>query len=215
MTTALNPHGQPLSLGFNAARRRERDISEILGLVKGILSDGTVADGEAAFLRSWCEAHPDARDLWPVNVLLSRLERCFADGRIDDDERIELRDLFSDLVGGTQSVLLGYDGASALPLDKPTPLICYGPDEVFTFTGKFAYGTRKQCEREVMQRGSTCAPNVTRRTSFLVIGTFGSRDWVQTAYGRKIQRAVELRDSGFALRIVGEDHWVNALPPSR
>jgi len=95
-------------------------------------------------------------------------------------------------MGGTASLVLGYEGASTLPLDTPPPLICWGPDEVYVFTGRFAYDTRKDCEREVTERGGTCEPNITRRTSFLVIGTFGSRDWVQSSYGRKIQRAAEL-----------------------
>ena len=34
MTT--DPHGQPLNLRFNRARRAERDLSEMLGLVKGV-----------------------------------------------------------------------------------------------------------------------------------------------------------------------------------
>jgi hypothetical protein len=63
----------------------------------------------------------------------------------------------------------------------------------------------------VTERGGSCEGNVTRRTSFLVIGTFGSRDWQHSSYGAKIRRAVELRDSGFALRIVGEDHWAASL----
>jgi hypothetical protein len=44
-----------------------------------------------------------------------------------------------------------------------------------------------------------------------VIGTFGSTDWVHTAFGRKIEKAVSYRDAGVLLRIVGEDHWASAL----
>jgi NAD-dependent DNA ligase len=118
--------------------------------------------------------------------------------------------LLSALVGGTASLLLGYEAATTLPLDDPTPAICWD-DAVYVFTGRFAYGTRAHCEREVMQRGGSCEPNITRRTSFVVIGTFGSRDWKHSSYGRKIQQAVKLRESGVTIRIVGEDHWANAL----
>jgi hypothetical protein len=91
--------------------------------------------------------------------------------------------------------------------------MCWGPDEVYVFTGRFAYGTRPACEREVIQRGASCEPKITRRTTFIVIGTFGSRDWAHSSYGRKIQHAVRLRQSGFAIKIVGEDHWAEALNP--
>ncbi|HUR35391.1 MAG TPA: BRCT domain-containing protein [Vicinamibacterales bacterium] len=208
---APDPHGQPYNLRFNAARRTERDLSEMLGLAKGMLADGEVNEAEARYLRDWGNNHPDALLQWPLNVVFRRLNQHFADGRVDEAERSELRELLEALIGGRDSVLLGYDRGTTLPLDKPAPLMCYGRDEVYVFTGRFAYGTRTACEKEVVERGSTCEDNITRRTTFLVIGTFGSRDWAQTVYGRKIQRAVELRDSGFALRIVGEDHWAATL----
>jgi len=209
--TPVDPHGQPVNPFFNRKRRIDRDVSELLGLAKGMLSDGVVSDDEARYLRDWSLNHPEAMQQWPTSIVFARLHHFYADGRIDDEERAELNDLLASLVGGTASLLLGFEGASTLPLDKPPPLICWGGDEVYVFTGKFAYGTRKHCEREVVQRDSRCESDVTRRTTFLVIGTFGSEDWAHTSYGRKIQRAVELRAAGFPLRIVGEDHWAEAL----
>lgn len=211
--TDLDPHGQPFNVLFNRARRTERDLTEMLGLAKGMLVDGVVTDDEARYLQAWGANHPDALCQWPLNLIFARLEQSFSDGRIDEAERRELQELLAALVGGTASLLLGYEGATTLPLDTPPPLICWGPDEVYVFTGRFAYGTRADCQREATQRGSTCERNITRRTSFLVIGTFGSEDWAHSSYGRKIQRAVDLRESGFALRIVGEDHWATALSP--
>jgi hypothetical protein len=208
---SVDPHGQPYNVQFNAAYRTERDLSELLGLAKGMLADGVVNDQEATYLFEWGTNHPDALNKWPVNLIFTRLRQFFHDGRIDEHERAELQELLAALVGGTASLLLGYDGATTLPLDTPPPLMAYGPDEVYVFTGRFAYGPRHICEKEVTDRRGTCEDNITRRTSFLVIGTFGSRDWRHSAFGRKIVRAVELRDSGFALRIVGEDHWAATL----
>jgi len=205
-----DPHGQPYNVSFNRARRTERDLSELLGVAKGMLADGVVNEDEAKYLAAWTSNHPDATDKWPVSLILSRLKQYFSDGRIDDDERAELKELLGGLVGGTESVLLGYDGATSLPLDYPPPLIIF-ERELYVFTGRFAYGPRRECEREVLTRGGGVSDGVTQETSFLVVGTFGSRDWVHTPYGRKILRAVELRNTGFAIRIVGEDHWADAL----
>lgn len=213
MSGERDPHGQPYDVLFNRGRRTERDLSELLGLAKGMLSDGVVNEAEANFLRIWGANHPDALAVWPTNLIFSRIHQYFADGRIDDAERIELQELLSSLVGGTASLLLGYEASTTLPLDHPPPLVAWGPDEVYVFTGRFAYGTRGDCEREVRERGGSCEPNVTRRTSFLVIGSFGSRDWQHSSLGAKIRRAQELRESGFAVRIVGEDHWAKALTP--
>lgn len=211
MKDPLDPHGQPYGVQFNRAGRCERDLCEMLGLAKGMLADGVVNADEARYLHDWGLRHPDALDRWPLNLIFTRLHQCFADGQIDDAERAELQALLAQLVGGTASLVLGFEAATTLPLDDPAPLICWGPDEVYVFTGRFAYGTRAHCEREATERGCSCEANVTRRTSFLVIGTFGSRDWQTSVYGAKILKAVKLRDSGFAIRIVGEDHWADAL----
>jgi hypothetical protein len=213
-TPAIDPHGQPFNLLFNLAGRTERDLSELLGLAKGMLADGVITDEEATYLHDWCGNHPDAIACWPANRICERLTQIFADRRIDDAERLELRDLLAALVGGTASLVLGYEAGTTLPLDDPAPPICW-PGEVYTFTGRFAYGTRAACQREVVSRGGTCEPNVNQRTTFLVIGTFGSRDWKHSNYGGKIQKAVKLRDGGSPLRIVGEDHWAKALSPTR
>src|SRR5256885_5864914 len=63
---------------------------------------------------------------------------------------------------------------------------------LFPYTTLFrSFGPRKECERQVQQLGGLTETAVTRRTRFLVIGTFASRDWVHTSFGRKIQKRSE------------------------
>jgi len=208
---AYDEHGQPSNPVYHAARRTLRDASELLGIAKGMLADGIVNDEEASFVAQHVSAHPDIEDDPVLRLLAQRVRQIFADGRIDEEEREELKGLLEDLVGGRASLTLGYDASTELPLDKPAPLMCYGRDEVYVFTGRFAYGTRRQCQKEVLDRQSEVEDAVTRRTTFLVIGSFGSRDWTTSSYGTKIRRAVELRNEGFAVRLVSEDHWASNL----
>jgi NAD-dependent DNA ligase len=208
---SLDAHGQPLNLSFNRARRTERDISELLGLAKGLLADGVVTEAEALALRQWTHHHADAHDYWAVEAIHHRLERAFADGVADDAERRDLADLLASLVGGRCGVIVGDDAATELPLDRPPPPIVWA-ESVFVFTGRFAFGPRRDCERQVQRFGGRCEPSITRRTRYVVIGTFGSRDWVHTAFGRKIEQAVRYRESGLPLALVAEDHWAQSLP---
>jgi BRCT domain type II-containing protein len=118
--------------------------------------------------------------------------------------------LLDQLVSGELSAVSDTDAATMLPLDQPPPVIEWiGMADVFT--GQFAFGPRRDCEREVEKRGGRCAGNITTRTSFVVIGTFGSRDWVHTAFERKIEKAVSYREAGVPLRIVADDHWASTL----
>lgn len=206
----LDPHGQPFNVRFNRARRAERDISEFLGLAKGLLADGEVTEGEARLVAEWVLAHPVACEQWPMPQLIARLERAFRDQQVDEAERKELAEVLASIVGGTAGVILGEDAATELPVDSPPPQFAWR-DAVFVFTGKFAYGTRADCQHHVAKLGAVCEKDVTMRTQYLVIGTFGSRDWVHTSFGRKIQKAVKYRDAGAPLVIAAEEHWVKCL----
>jgi hypothetical protein len=208
---SLDQDGQPFNLAFNRARRTERDISEMLGLAKGLLADGDVTEAEARLLREWTQKHSDAHEYWAIHALHERLERVFADGVIDEVERADLAELLESLVGGTAGIIVGEDAATELPLDRPPPVIRWS-EAVFVFTGKFAFGPRRDCERQVHNLGGLCEPGITRRTNYVVIGTFGSRDWAHTSFGRKIEKAVGYREAGVPLAILAEDHWAASLP---
>jgi len=214
MTTGFDPHERPQNLLLNnRTRRAERDLSELLGLAKGMLADGVVNAEEARYLNDWGANHLDALERWPLSLIFARLRQHFADGQIDEAERVALHGLLSHLVDGTTSLLLGSEGATLLPLDEPAPPVLWGPDHVYVFAGEFAYGTHEDCERETIRRGSSCQRTVTEHTSFLVIGTFGSEDWRHSVLGHRILEAKELRAVGCPIRIVGEDHWVKAVGP--
>jgi hypothetical protein len=204
-------HGQPLERGFNAQMRVGRTIDEMLGLCKGILADGVVVPSEAEFLRAWLRANRDLAQEWPACVLAERLEHIFDDGVVTDEEATDLRDLLLAVTGEAREADAGARKATELPLNDPLPLIEF-PERRFCFTGKFIYGTRGACEAEVVRRGGRCQSTPTLKTDYLVIGVLGSRDWVHTTHGRKIEFAVLARDSKESpLAIISEEDWARAL----
>jgi NAD-dependent DNA ligase len=211
MKTGLDNDGQPLTSSFNAHERAERDIAEMLGLVKGVLSDGKVTPDECRLLDAWLQAHPDAVMHWPGNVISDRVKRIFEDGKVTKVERTDLFELLTALVGGKAGIVATESASTSLPLDKPIPKIVFNKKR-YVFTGKFAFGPREECQKQTVTAGAACDSAITRRTNFLVIGTFGSRDWIQTSYGRKIEKAVALKDKGIPIAIVSEDSWAASLP---
>jgi NAD-dependent DNA ligase len=204
---AIDEHSQPHAL-VNLSRRIDRSINELLGLTKGIIADGSVSVAESDTLRAWINANPEAAAAWPGNVLAERVARIYNDGRVDDVEREELRCLLEDLAGG--HVTEQGNASTRLPLDDQAPELRFD-GSVYVFTGRFFSGTRQWCEAIVESRGGVCSSNVTRRTAYLVIGELGSRDWKHTSFGRKIQKAVEIRAAGRGLAIIAEDHWAECL----
>jgi NAD-dependent DNA ligase len=129
---------------------------------------------------------------------------------VDDAEREDLLYFLQKMVGPDHGQHGDVNVATRLPIDEPAPALVFAGSE-FVFTGRFIWGTRDACQQAVEQRGGTSGSNITKRTAFLVLGDLGSRDWVHTSFGRKIQKAVEYRDLGVPLAVVDERHWVAHL----
>ncbi|BBP62739.1 hypothetical protein PHLH5_02800 [Pseudomonas sp. Cab53] len=78
---------------------------------------------------------------------------------------------------------------------------------MFVFTGVMAFGPRKDCQALVEERGGLIGGGVSKKVHYLVVGSVGNEQWRHSTYGTKIMKAVELREAGACIAIVGEDHW--------
>jgi len=208
-SSLLDDHGQPPKALYGP-RVAKRLVSELLGLCKGMVCDGEIAEGELAALKRWLAGHPDAAVLYPGKTVAERLLRIYEDGIITPDERQELNELLLDLTGETEEHDQPLNLSTRLPFDEPTPTILFEGHE-HVFTGRMLCGTRQDCERKVVDRGGRVGKTVTKRTNFLVIGPIASSAWLESTHGRKILRAVELRSEGLPLRIVSDEAWIHAI----
>lgn len=206
----LNADAQPENPWFRFKERAGRDISEMLGLVKGLLADGLLVDSEILAMKQWLAAHRDVESEWCVRTLSTRIKNILADGKITEEERSDLYDTLNQLTGGGIGVICGEPLATGLPVQKEHPEVSFR-GRIFVFTGKFAFGPRKKCEEVTAMAGGVCRPRVTNNTDYLVIGTFASRDWIEASYGTKIESAVEKRDQGRSVTVINEDCWAEAL----
>lgn len=209
MPSDLDADGQPdPRLGYS--RRVVRSLDELLGICKGIMSDGRLVDAEVVALHEWLESNDEIGNQWPATILGRRVRDILRDGYIDAGERIELVGILEDVIGGETEITMSVNRATTLPIDEPQPAVFF-EDRVFCFTGRFFFGSRPHCEKMVMDRAGRVTTSVSRKLHYLVIGHLGSRDWLHSTFGTKIQSAVELKDGGHPLAIISEDHWSTAL----
>lgn len=205
----LDENGTP-PRRFYAGRTHDRTIAELLGLVKGVICDGLVTNAEAVSLSQWLESHPEAARCFPGDALAERLQSIFEDGIVDPKEQADLSKLLRDMVGETEDQSGKLNRSTRLPIDSPPPALAF-PGKTYCFTGIFVYGTRARCQDEVIKRGGACADSVKKGIDYLVLGTVASDAWVHGAYGRKLEKAMEFRDSGKGLAIIAEEHWIESL----
>lgn len=197
---------------FTHKQQQDRAADELVGVCRGMLSDGAISPQEAHFLKDWIDRNAIYAGVFPFDIVYRQLQGALADGVFDEDEERDLLSTLVNLVGGEhRSVQADSPSlASALPLCQPAPTIQF-PGSVFVVTGTFAYGNRRQVIDALEIRQASAASSVSKKVNFLVIGEIGSQAWRHSSYGRKIEAAVSLRESGVPLRIVSEPHWRDAL----
>lgn len=191
---------------FSHARVRDRSIDELLGLARGITADGQVNKSEAEFLQRWMIQASGLQDDPVFSILYNRIGSYLADGELDQEEAEDLFDMLRALTGEDGKVHQ-YRRPTDLPLDDPFPNVIF-PEKNFVFTGVMAYGPRKECELLVTEHGGSCRGGLSKKVDYLVIGTIANEHWMYSSYGRKIERAIELREQGHGVAIINEDHFM-------
>lgn len=193
---------------YNSDRLGSRECDELIGLARGLLADRQLVDSEVHYLYTWLHQHAGICDQPLFAGLLSSIKSTLSDGFIDDDERKELFDTLSQLTG---PYLEGGEllQPTSLPLTKPAPPLFFNARR-YCFTGTFMYGQREECEKAVFALGGECA-SLTKKTDYLVIGTYITESWKHSICGNKILRAVELQEQGSEIAIVNESHWRDCL----
>lgn len=205
----VDANGQPIHRSYNAPRIADRSIDELVGICKALASDGTITEEEFGFLQSWLNVNQHAIDVWPANILAARINEIMEDQIPTPEERQDLFELITELVGQANQTT-PTNNSTALPLTKPAPPVFFA-NQGFCLTGRFVMGPRTNIEYEIKERGGTIHSNVTAETNFLIIGTIGSRDWLHSTHGRKIEKAISLAERGHPIALISEEHWADHL----
>ena len=98
------------------------------------------------------------------------------------------------------------------PYDDPQPEIQF-EGRIFMFTGKFEYGSRKDCQVAVMERGGIAPKkaSVSSGVDYLIVGSEGSKAWKGGNFGTKIASAIASRKESGSPAIISEEHFRESL----
>ena len=186
----------------------DRQVTQLIGIAQGLVADGTLNDPEIHFLHKWLASNGSARRNPVAAMLVRRLDDVLADGVIDEDERADLMQTMISLTA-SDFELGEVVKSTSLPLCDPQPALSTTGAR-YCFTGTFTYGRRKACEAVMEELGAQVG-NLVNSTDFLVIGAYATDAWKQENFGRKIEKAVKMRDEGLPIHIVSEAHWRKSL----
>ncbi|MEG3437668.1 BRCT domain-containing protein [Pannus brasiliensis CCIBt3594] len=83
--------------------------------------------------------------------------------------------------------------------------------KLFCLTGDFSFGSRRDSEAAVTNSGGVLEKNVTTRLDYLIVGTKDNPDWKHANFGRKIEKAIELREKTGKPLIISESDWIESI----
>lgn len=201
-------HDDELYNRFGRERISDRQVDELIGIARGLCADNVLNEAEVEFLEKWLAANVGITGHPVVATLYERVRDILADDVVDQHERADLLDTlsaFSDITFELGEVMK----PGSLPLCSPAPDLSFAGKN-YCFTGTFNFGGRRDCHAAVELRGAA-AGSLTRRTDYLVIGAYATESWKHSSFGRKIEQACEMRDSGIPISILSEDHWFSHL----
>jgi hypothetical protein len=194
------------------------EIQVLHGMLQGILSDGVITVEEAKALSDWTDENSHLKGIYPFDELDSLLTSVLKDGRIDDQEQVLLRDFFENFISYSLSRCIQQARKKvSAKAEMRLPGVCAVcpeidfPDRLFCCTGASTRAVRQDMVKEVVARRGLHSERISEHLNYLIVGSAGNPCWAFSCYGRKVEKAVELRKSGHRLLIVHENDFWDAI----
>jgi hypothetical protein len=190
------------------------DLQRLHAVVGGIAADGVVTEGELRGLSDWLAEHEHLKTCWPYDEIGTLVTAVLADGKVSPQEQKILRDFFSEFTAVLDDKTIVSpsvkQGESLIGLCAVCPDIEFSGTK-FCFTGASTKHTRSELFSTVKRLGGEVVTSVTATVNYLVIGADGNPCWAYACYGRKVEKAVEMRKAGARLLLVHENDFHDAV----
>ncbi|WP_342543336.1 BRCT domain-containing protein [Paenisporosarcina sp. FSL H8-0542] len=189
-------------------------LQQLHGIIHGIMSDNKINEKEIDQLSEWMEDRDLLKGFYPFDEIYSLLVAAKKDGVITEDEKNMLKAFFGNFIDSRTSYNVNEIEIKDLQSKYSVGGICaVCPDitfenKTFSFTGISGKAKRSEIAETILSQGGLFNNNVTKKTDYLIVGDDGNPCWAFSCYGRKVEKAVQLRKEGSQIIIVHEnDFW--------
>jgi NAD-dependent DNA ligase len=190
------------------------DIQRLEGMLHGFLADNEISDTEIHLLVNWLDGNRHLMGIYPYDEISAILAGILRDGIVTNDERNYLTLFMSEFVNRASSSTIDFNAIDALKKSITIDGICAVDPAIefdgrlYCFTGTSERVKRKEFVEIIEVHGGMFNDNVLKNTDYLVVGNSGNPCWAYSCYGRKVEKAIELRKQGAHIHIVNEiDFW--------
>lgn len=81
----------------------------------------------------------------------------------------------------------------------------------FCITGILKSGNRALLEKKISDLGGVPTRTLTKKTDYLIVGDNGNQAWAFACYGRKVEKALDLRKNGHKISLIHEFDFIDAI----
>lgn len=191
----------------------------LAGMCLGILADGEINSKEALFLEKWIRKNGEFLPSFVKTKLLPVLRKIHFEEEATPQSLSDLTNALEQMVGinnaeseaEPNSLITTAGLPSKLIFDVPQkPLDLLGIEIVVT--GQFKEMKKLDVIKLLKNRGvHACNRLPSTFTRYVFVGCKGSKDWAFSNFGRKIERALELKEAGHDIMIYPETVIVEYL----
>jgi len=191
------------------------DLQTLQGICHGILADGIIEEKEVRNLNKWLEHNIHLSTYYPYDEIRSLILSILSDRKIEAEEILVLKAYLKQFVNIENKKIADqiedvthYINISGHCTSDPNIEI---DGKLFCVTGVLKSGNRKEIEEMIVDLGGLTANSVTKKTDYLIVGDNGNPAWAFACYGRKVEKALEMRKIGHQICIVHEFDFLDAL----
>lgn len=174
-----------------------KSLQILKSIIEEIMLDSVISEKEMHILRSWLNNNKQLVGNYPFDKINDVVNKVLEDGRITTDEYKILENVFNDFI-------------NPISKNESTNNIVF-TDKLFCLSGTFNSGAKDDIENKIKSKGGNCSKTITSKVDYLIVGGSGSEAWKFGNYGGKVQRAMELKEKGKAIEIIGEDEFIEYL----
>ncbi|WP_445425199.1 BRCT domain-containing protein [Alishewanella sp. HL-SH06] len=188
-------------------------IQRLHGILGAIACDNKITEAELRGLRGWLNDHSHLKTIWPYDEVDALITHVLADGSVSADEQRSLLNFFMEfsVIADDKTITTpSLEGKNLIGVCAICPDILFD-NKIFCFTGESSRFKRSELAKIVSSVGGIFANKITQKTNYLVIGSNGNPCWAYSCYGRKVEHAIKLRQTGIPLVILHENDFYDAI----
>ena len=191
------------------------DLHVLQGLLHGILSDGIIDDLEIIELNNWLSKNEHLATFYPYDELRSLIVSILSDKIIEDEERLILKSFINQFVDIKDETIKNQIEMDTKDVNI-NGICAIDPDisfenKSFCITGLLSKDSRNNLKNKIIELGGLATDTVTLKTDYLIVGSENNPFWTFSCYGRKVEKALNLRKKGHQIILVHEYDIFDAI----